>query len=452
MRTCRAISKCLVLVVWLLLGSWSPALAQPPGPPGPPPPPPTSAVTGPLALSAPVKVFIDCSGYWDCDSEYFRTTLTFVDHVRDREVADVHVLITGQTTGSGGTEATLTFFGRGPFNGINDVLTYPSPPNAASDVVRAGLVKALKLGLTRYVSHSPAAANLQINVAGTTQAVAQAATKDPWDHWVMRLSVSGNLSGESLASSSSYYGSASASRTTDTWKINFSANGNYRDSWYDFGDGEIYTTISRSSSVNALVVRSVSPHWSVGGRASVSSSTYSNLSSSINAAPAIEYDVFPYAESTRRLLTLHYSIGATNNRYREVTLYDKDQETVGVHTLAIGVSARQPWGQINTSIDLSQYLTIKDKYRAESWGSVNLKVGKGLSLNAGGGVSWIRDQISLPKGEATRDEVLVRQRQLATSYDYSVFFGLSYTFGSIFNNVVNPRFGSSGGGMTVMYY
>ena len=84
-----------------------------------------------------------------------------------------------------------------------------------------------------------------------------------------------------------------------------------------------------------------------------------------------------------------------------------------------------------------------DKYRAESYASVNLKVGKGLSLNVGGRVSWIRDQVSLPKGEATRDEVLVRQRQLATSYEYRVFVGMSYTFGSIFNNIVNPRFEGS---------
>jgi hypothetical protein len=120
---------------------------------------------------------------------------------------------------------------------------------------------------------------------------------------------------------------------------------------------------------------------------------------------------------------------------------------VGLHTLALGVSARQPWGQVNVSVDLSQYFTLESKYRAESWGSVNLKVGKGLSLRVGGGGSFIRDQISLPKGEATRDEVLVRQRQLATSYDYSVFFGLSYTFGSIYNNIVNPRFGNGSGGM-----
>ena len=69
-------------------------------------------------------------------------------------------------------------------------------------------------------------------------------------------------------------------------------------------------------------------------------------------------------------------------------------------------------------------------------------MGKGLSLNVGGGASWIRDQIYLPKGEASRDDVLVRQRQLATSYDYYLYFGVSYTFGSIYNNIVNPRFGN----------
>ena len=303
MRTGAGRFMCVVFLAWLLFRFVTRARAAA----GSPPPPP-NPVTGPLALPAPVKVFIDCSGYWDCDSEDFRTTLTFVDHVRDRQVADVHILITGQTTGSGGTEATLTFFGRGPFNGVNDVLTYPSPPNAASDVVRAGLVKALKLGLTRYVSHSPAAKNLQINVAAAAQTAAQAPTKDPWNHWVMRLSVNGNLGGESLAKNSSYYGDASANRTTDAWKINCSASASYRQSRYDFGDGEIYNTISRSTGISTLAVRSLGPHWSFGGRASLSSSTYSNLSSSVNVAPAIEYDVFPYTESTRRLLTLHYSV------------------------------------------------------------------------------------------------------------------------------------------------
>lgn len=438
---------CLSAMAVLLLMVPRLGLAQPP----PPPPPPPNTV-GTLSLPGPVKVFIDCSGYWDCDSEYFRTTLTFVDHVRDREVADVHVLITGQSTGAGSSQATLTFFGRGPFNGVRDVLIYTPPPNAANDVVRAGLVRVLKVGLTRYVSHSSAGEQLVVSVTGAGAPPSQQRKHDPWNYWVLRLAVNGNLSGESLSKSSSYRGNASAIRTTDAWKISFSTSASYRESAYDFGDGDTYKSISRNAGANALVVKSLTPHWSIGGRASLNSSTYLNQRRTLHVAPAVEYNVFPYDESTRRLLTAQYTIGMTSYRYRETTLYDKDAENVGVHTLVLGVSARQPWGQVNASVDMSQYLSFMDRYRVESWGGVNLKVGKGLSLNVGGGASWIRDQIYLPKGAATRDEVLVRQRQLATSYDYSVYFGLSYTFGSIYNNIVNPRFGSGSGGMTVMYY
>jgi hypothetical protein len=43
------------------------------------------------------------------------------------------------------------------------------------------------------------------------------------------------------------------------------------------------------------------------------------------------------------------------------------------------------------------------------------------------------------------EEVLLQRRQLETGYSYFFSVGLSYTFGSIFTNVVNPRFGSQGG-------
>ncbi len=56
-----------------------------------------------------------------------------------------------------------------------------------------------------------------------------------------------------------------------------------------------------------------------------------------------------------------------------------------------------------------------------------------------------RDQLSLRRGSATSEEILVRQRELATGYQVEVGFGFSYSFGSIFNNVVNPRFRNVGG-------
>ena len=49
-------------------------------------------------------------------------------------------------------------------------------------------------------------------------------------------------------------------------------------------------------------------------------------------------------------------------------------------------------------------------------------------------------QITLPKGDASDEEVFLRLRQLATGYRASVDIGLSYTFGSFLNTIVNPRF------------
>ena len=51
----------------------------------------------------------------------------------------------------------------------------------------------------------------------------------------------------------------------------------------------------------------------------------------------------------------------------------------------------------------------------------------------------VRNQIQLAAGELTEEEILTQQRELATNYRYFASFGLSYRFGSIFSDVVNPR-------------
>jgi hypothetical protein len=78
-------------------------------------------------------------------------------------------------------------------------------------------------------------------------------------------------------------------------------------------------------------------------------------------------------------------------------------------------------------------------------GNTNVRLFKGFEFFVGGNYERIRDQIYLPKGEATDEEVLVRRRQLATGYRYFVEFGVSYSFGSIFNNIVNPTMSGNSG-------
>jgi hypothetical protein len=79
------------------------------------------------------------------------------------------------------------------------------------------------------------------------------------------------------------------------------------------------------------------------------------------------------------------------------------------------------------------------------FGIVNLRLYKGLSVFVLSGYSWIHDQISLLGREPTFEEQLLRLRELPRNSDYFVSFGFQFTFGSIFTNVINPRFGSSGG-------
>ena len=89
----------------------------------------------------------------------------------------------------------------------------------------------------------------------------------------------------------------------------------------------------------------------------------------------------------------------------------------------------------------SHYFHDLSKHRVRLVGEFVLRVFRGLSLDFVGSVTRIRDQLALPMGGASAEEILLRRRELATSYRYNGSLRLSYTFGSIYSNVVNPRFG-----------
>ena len=90
----------------------------------------------------------------------------------------------------------------------------------------------------------------------------------------------------------------------------------------------------------------------------------------------------------------------------------------------------------------SHYFHDFSKNKIELAIELDLNVFKGLSFNIFSSFSKVSDQITLPKGEASLDEVLLQLKQLATGFRYRVSFGFRFRFGSIYNNVVNPRFGN----------
>jgi len=386
-----------------------------------------------LKESAP-RVFLDCQR---CDTDYIRTEIAFVNYVRDRKEADVHILVTVQSTGSGGREYAAQFIGQGDCADMRWTLRYVSSRTDTDDATRKGLSHVLKLGLAPFVAQTPMGKSMLVSLARPLQPTA---VSDRWNFWVFNIGFTNRLSGEKTRSSVSLSGDASASRVTPASKVQMALSIDVDRSRFDYEDSEIIST-SESKDFFGLFVKSLNEHWSAGGWSSLHASTYRNLNLSTALQPALEYNFFPYSESTRRQLRALYRVGFVFNRYLEETVYDKTRESLISEALSLSLDFVEPWGNAGLSMEFSHYFHDFSKNRFSFFGDLTLRVFKGLSVDFFGSFSALHDQVSLRKGDASLDEVLLRRRELASDYRYVVSIGLSYSFGSVFSNVVNPRFG-----------
>ncbi len=403
----------------------------------------------PVPQDAALRIFLDCPPF-ECDLDFLRTEIRFVSYMQNRQDAAVYILVSTQRTGAGGQAYTLTFLGQGALQGRADTLTFATQPAEADDAVRRRMARVLRRGLVRYLGDSPLAEHIDVRYEAPAGAAAAARQqRDPWNYWVFVLGVSGFFNGETQTSSRSVSGSASASRVTEAWKAELEVSAYNSRNRFDLDSVTTFISESHNYSFDGLLVRSLGPRWSAGGRANIESSTFSNQDLRLRLAPAVEFNIFPYAQSTRRQLTFNYSVGVQHVQYADTTIFGKIEESLVNHRLQVALDFRQPWGSAGISLSGSQYLHDASKVNAGIFGSVNLNVMRGLRFRVGGSYNIVRDQLSLPAGGATPQEILVRQRQLATSYNYFFSVGLNYTFGSIYNNVVNPRFG--GGNRTFFF-
>lgn len=386
-----------------------------------------------------LRVFIDCR-HWLCNQTYLRSELTFVDHVRDRHDAQVQVMVTAQSTGGGGYRFEVSFLGQGSFEGQEQRLFHVTEPSASDDTVRSALLRLMRLGLVPFVANTDAAQHLDVVYKPPDGDPPAEPAEDPWDYWVFRLGFNMSLSGQQTTNYMWLNGSVSADRVTEDWKINIDGSANYDEDNFTYPDGEQIKSISRSYSSSVLVAASLNEHWSAGAWTGASSSTYSNVKAAAWLAPAVEYDLFPYSEFAKRKLTVRYYFEPKFRLYAEETLFDKTEQLLFRQELTFALSLTQPWGEVWGSLSGSHYLHDVSKNNVSLDGGISLNLFKGLGLNLSGSVSRVRDQLSLPKGAADVDEVLLRRQELATDFTYWLSFGFSYTFGSIYNGVVNPRF------------
>jgi len=399
-----------------------------------------------------IGVYLDCQTFYGCDPDHVRREIPYVNWMRDRQDADVHVLVTSQQTGGGGQEVTLAFIGLRSFAGTADTLQHVSANTDTQAEVRDAVTRLLKLGLTRFLARTALAPRLDLAYrAPDTAAVAAAATaaSDPWDFWTFRIRAGGQLRGEQQQNARSFNGTVTANRTTDALKLEFASFARKSRDSYTLSDSSVYVSTSEQYSADALAVWSLGAHWSAGGRAGANRSTYSNQDLSVSAGPAVEYDIFPYDESTRKKLTFMYTIEPVYFNWEEVTVTGRLSETRLRHQLQVGTQIQQPWGQIFGSVSGVQYFHDLSVHRIDTFAGFTLRLVRGLELNVFGDFSRIKDQFGLPAGGLTDEEILTQRRALETDYQYGVNFSLSYRFGSKFANVVNPRMG--GGNFFIMF-
>lgn len=431
---------------------------------GPPPgvvsmggPPRSAGPDSATLQSQAVRVFLDCQGGRACGSErdFYVTEINFVNWMRDRFDAEVQVLVSALINGGGGTEYTVTFIGRKRFEGMTDTLVHNSLPNDPDAKIRADLARTFKLGLARYVAKSGLASRLQlayVSPMGMQQASPKS-LKDPWNFWVFSTNVNFSGSGESQQQFYNGFAAFSASRATERLKLNLSVNANYNESDFNVPAGPStpafqVTNIQRGQAANALAVWTLSSHWSAGVKAGASQSDFLNQSFTARLQPALEYNVFPWSEQTRRQLTFLYNVGPNFYRYQRRTILGFEQETRWSQQLTASVVARQSWGSTNVSLDWINYLHDFDRHALTFSGFMDLRIGRGLSMTLGGNVARVRDQIYLPAAGNTEEEILLRRQAIPTSFRIGGSIGIRYQFGSIYNTIVNQRFsslGSSGG-------
>jgi len=388
-------------------------------------------------------VFLD-SGSRYVDVNYIKEEITFVNYVRDRQAADIHVIITVRRTGSGGREFTLQFIGMKDHKGDNREMKHYAGATDSEDQRRQGLVEKLKQGLIPYISDTPMADFISISYSGkTAETSSRFEPEDRWDHWSFRVGLHGDLNSEEYSKGYEYSLSLTANRVTRESKINFWAfveNEKTTYSYEEEGILEEYVSQTRKAMFFASYIKSLGSHWSLGGFFDVYSSTYENADIFYTAGVGLEYNIFPYEEYTRRELTLRTKLEYTRRSYNDMTIFGLTQENLFRQNLGIYFALKEPWGSVG--LTLSGHVYYHDFSKNHFRGDVDLNINllKGLSIHINCEYSRVRDQLSLPAESASIEEVLMELQERATGYDFSLRMGLSFRFGSTFSNVVNPRF------------
>ncbi len=373
------------------------------------------------------------------DMDYMRRNMRFVDFVNDPAVADVQIIINSQLSGSGGNAYSIRFVNKTYENFSEYTVTCITASSDTQEEIRKKITDAITLGIMPFINESEISKNLSIryqaNEGGENEVTK---VDDPWHNWTFRGDFNGGIDAEESRKNYSYSVNLRADKVSENWKFRNNAFVSVRTTKIE-NDNEVYTSDRVTNRFSSTIVKSLSPRWSFGTFLNYSRNNYTNFEYSYSAKPAIEYNIFPWDVSDRKVFTLAYYIGPLWSKYYEETLYGKLDEFLWQETVRFDLQLVETWGEVNAGLSASNYLHDFSKNNISLDTRLSIRIVRGLSVNFSLNVEKIKDQIYLPKGEASLEDVLLNNIQLPSSFSIGADVGLRIQFGSIYNNVVNNR-------------
>ena len=379
-----------------------------------------------------IKIFLSCR----CDDDYLKQNTLFFDYVRDMDLSDIDVFVFEITNASGGRNYSFNFKGKNKFNKEYEIST-TIPQNTSLNNARESLLDTYKLGMASILSNTDYQNQVEVNF-NMNNLYPEKQTKDKWKNWVFEVFGSFNLENEQSINEEEFNLGFDIDRVTEKWRFRSDFELDRSIKFFSGGD-QNYSSERESFYLSGSLVKSISSHFSTGIFSSYTKDTFRNLDSQIYISPALEYNFIPYNQVLTREVTLAYKLGYNIYNYIEETIYEFEDQKIFNHSLTLNLRFREKWGSIYSYLVASQFLDLPEQNRLTINNNLNIRIIKGLSVRISAYFRLIRDQINLPKGEASVEDLLLRQRQISTNFQNRISMGFSYTFGSIFNNIVNQR-------------
>ena len=392
-----------------------------------------------------IKIFLDCMS---CDTDYLSENLSVVSFVTEPSVADIHLIVSQMSTGSGSIATSMVFAGKKRFQNLRDTVTFSTAPEMTLEEKRMLYLEKMQLGLVPYIMKTENAGRLMLLI-GDAFYQEEAEERDSWRDWVFELTGMGSVFNQKNYENYNLNLGLNITRINERYKLESYNMFDYNESKfrYSYFDSLLnneetihYNSVQRGFMSNNLFVRNLGDHFGVGGIAMIRSDHPNNMSLRVQTGPAIEYNIFPYDESLQKQFRFMYSVLYEHTEYLEPTIFDKMVDDGWKQRLTIMARFSNTWGYLDAAVSGSAYVEDINKYAigANLFGSVRLF--KGVSATISCGLDMYRDRINQAKGFASFNEILTRQKEMATDYQYNFSVGISYRFGSKKLPPVNPRF------------